>query len=240
MPAGSVRSDSRAGRAYPRHFAPRNCCGPLNPTGPVMILGYTPANAVQPPSTKQPRRGQWLSTLLFALAALVPAPGLAGALYADLDRDGVRDEVTIQNGPRTGLRVWLSGSRSALILPTRHPVLGIAASDVDGDGDLDLIASDTSAKLHVWHTSHRGGLRRTRPHRRPSAAGIWNSSGVTPGSDQPTNAALPNGGSVPTADHSHPESLVPGHRTGRVHAAAGHRVASGHAHPSRPRGPPFG
>jgi hypothetical protein len=109
---------------------------------------------------------------LFALLLLVLAPAVASAddFFADFDRDGVRDIVTIPKAPARGLLVWLSGSRSLLRLRTRRQVTGVTARDVDGDGRLDLVAADGSAKLHVWHHTLHGLFRTRRPrHSTPTA-----------------------------------------------------------------------
>jgi hypothetical protein len=106
------------------------------------------------------------------LAAVVSLAGIwapraaaADELYADLDHDGVRDVVSVQSVPRTGLLVWLSKSNSTLILRTRRLITHIAASDIDGDGRIDLVASDSAARVTVWHRTNRGHLRVTHPRR---------------------------------------------------------------------------
>src|SRR5713101_601817 len=87
--------------------------------------------------------------MAFGLLATFAAEAQAGDFYADLDRDGVRDVVSIQ--PSSGLVVWLSGTKSLLNLPTRRPIMRVTAADIDGDGRIELVASDTAARLHVWH-----------------------------------------------------------------------------------------
>jgi hypothetical protein len=109
---------------------------------------------------------RWTLMALVALAGVwCPRWAAAAEFYADLDHDGIRDIVSIESVPQTGLRVWLSKSNSTLILRTRRQITHIAASDIDGDGRIDLVASDSSSRVHVWHRTTRGQLRVTRPRR---------------------------------------------------------------------------
>src|SRR5437773_1913249 len=95
---------------------------------------HGPSNARRAADTARSTR--WMLAGLFVIAALAWLPGRASAetIYADLDRDGRSDIITIQTVPTPGLRVWLSGSNSSLLLPTRRPITHVTASDIDGDG----------------------------------------------------------------------------------------------------------
>jgi hypothetical protein len=178
---------------------------------------------------------------LFVLAALVwlPARASAETFYADLDRDGRSDIITIQTVPTPGLRVWLSGSNSSLLLPTRRPITHVTVSDIDGDGHIDLIAADSSARVHVWHRTHRGRLRPMHPRDPPRDPDV--SRGVllnTAPGDLPS-AVLDEGSSAPV-DATRPARHTSLNATGLAIVASSRPFDSHGARPPQPRGPPLG
>jgi hypothetical protein len=104
-----------------------------------------------------------LSCSIAALLAVWPGTARAQQLHVDLDRDGVRDNVTIQHAPVSAVRVWLSTSQSERQLRTPVPVLRLAAADVDGDGRPELFAAGASPILLAWRQVAHGRFRPIHP-----------------------------------------------------------------------------
>jgi hypothetical protein len=180
---------------------------------------------------------QLIAALLFAAGASAPRIAAASELYTDIDRDGISDVVSIQSVPSTGLRVWLSKSNVTFVLPTRRPITHVAASDLDGDGHIDLIAADSAAKVHVWHRTPRGHLRPTRPRRSPWRDAI-STSRVGRGCDDGPGPALDDGSSTAAVT-----DLGPARHSNRAISkatptAAAAPVSTGARLPRDPRGPP--
>ncbi len=103
-----------------------------------------------------------------ALAAtFLAVPGVARAqtIFADVDRDGIRDVLSVSNTSRSILQVWFSATQTFRKLHTPRPIFRVAAMDVDGDGRPEIVASDTSARLHVWRQGKSGRLHRVLPRR---------------------------------------------------------------------------
>ncbi len=116
-------------------------------------------------------RARVVWSLFAAAGALAPAAARAQQLHVDLDRDGIRDYVSIQHAPVSAVNIWLSSTDSRRQLVTRRPLLGIAVMDVDGDGHPELLAADASARLHAWRHVGRGRFRPVRPRAHaPSAS----------------------------------------------------------------------
>jgi hypothetical protein len=97
---------------------------------------------------------------------LVARPGLARAdtVYTDIDRDGHRDVLSFSIASRSTLQVWLSSTQTLKQLRISRPILKVGAFDLDGDGHPEIVASDTSAKVHIWRQTKDGRLRRVKPH----------------------------------------------------------------------------
>jgi hypothetical protein len=114
-----------------------------------------------------------------------PATAFADAVYADFDRDGKRDVVSIVPGSKSTLQVWLSATQTLRHLRLPRPVLRVGVFDLDGDGRPEIVASDTDAGLHVWRRTKNGHLRRVRP--RPVVPITFSVS--RPGVGKPINEA---------------------------------------------------
>ena len=176
--------------------------------------------------------------MTLALLTWLPTRAWADDLYADLDRDGVRDVISIQTGPRRGLVVWLSSSQSVFHLPTRLPISRIVAADIDGDGGIDLVAADTSAKIHVWHRSKHGTLRRTHPRHIPPTAGPAHGRGLQESPETPVPAVAGNGPADAPFDAPHPAHQTPLTLGIRCASAADPAAASAALSQLQPRAPP--
>jgi hypothetical protein len=97
---------------------------------------------------------------------LVGRPGIARAdtVYTDLDRDGHRDVLSFSTVSGSTLQVWLSSTQTLRQLRISRPIMKVGAFDLDGDGNPEIVASDTSAKIHIWRQTKDGRLRRVKPH----------------------------------------------------------------------------
>ena len=186
----------------------------------------------------------WLrrvGTVCCGLVAVGLLPGVAaraqaGDFYADLDRDGVRDVISIQ--PSSGLVVWLSGSKSVLKLPTHRPIMRVTAADIDGDGRIELVASDTAARLHVWHQTRGGKLRPTRPRHVPVSPGLTSNRRVHQAPDDASTAAIDEGPAAPPSDAPHPARLPSLDVFGHILALPRIAFRSLDVVPHQPRAPP--
>jgi hypothetical protein len=100
-------------------------------------------------------------------ASILAVPGVAAAetVFADVDRDGIRDVLSVLGTSRSTLQVWISSTQQFRKLHTTRPIYRVVAVDVDGDGRPEIVASDTSAKLHIWRQG-KNGLRRSSLPRR--------------------------------------------------------------------------
>ncbi len=115
---------------------------------------------------------------------MVPAPegssGTTAALLLDYDNDGLLDLLTLSSGGARLLRnlgaKWVDVSAQALPERTRvPPETSLAAGDIDGDGDTDVVLRFRSGTLRIWE--NRGGNK--NPSLRVRIAGrISNRSGV--------------------------------------------------------------
>jgi hypothetical protein len=105
---------------------------------------------------------------LAAVSAVgLPSHATASPIDSDLDRDGIRDSITVEPGRHLGVSVWLSKTNTVSRIRTKQPIASVAAVDLDGDGHPDIVATDTSARLHVWRVTPHGRLRVVRPRPGP-------------------------------------------------------------------------
>jgi hypothetical protein len=97
---------------------------------------------------------------LFAAVFLVllPMGAAAEALQADLDGDGVRDQV-IRGSQPNDLCVVLSRTLQPQRLRLLQPIIRFTTADVDHDGDHDIIAMTAQAGLDIFLNTGRGRFR---------------------------------------------------------------------------------
>jgi hypothetical protein len=118
-------------------------------------------------------------------------------VVADFDGDGRHDRAELQRESSL-LRVWLSKSHSTSVVRSSSALLTIAASDLDGDGRHELIASGALGKLHVW-TKRRHGFVPLHPKREtPRASTGQPSRTVTDRSRDTSGAELQTGRTTPS------------------------------------------
>lgn len=131
--------------------------------------------------------------LAFAGVCLWAEDGLPGALpqarwgtafgaqlaVADFDSDREADGAVIVDhgsprGPGVRIRLHLSGRASAdFAAPSAGGAHSLAVTDIDGDGDLDLIVERalTRQRVHVWLNDGHGDFRKGSIQDFPAAAG---------------------------------------------------------------------
>jgi hypothetical protein len=93
--------------------------------------------------------------LLVAGIPLTSAPARADTLHADFDGDGVRDRIDIGLRVRE-LDVRLSTSRTPQRLRADDLILRFVVTDIDRDGDPDVVASTRRIGLQIWINTGRG------------------------------------------------------------------------------------
>jgi len=104
---------------------------------------------------------------MLAGACLLLSSPLARAaesgLVVDLDGDGVHDRVIVDSREPSLLQVWLSSTDSISTIRNSSPLIGVVATDLDGDHRVELIARDSASGLHVW-TRGKKKFHRVHPH----------------------------------------------------------------------------
>jgi hypothetical protein len=94
----------------------------------------------------------------------------AQTLTADINGDGVRDRIEARRAPAE-LVVRLSNLEPAQHLRFSGSILDIAVTDVDADGNSDLVATTTGrrhVRVFVWTNAGRGKLVTRAPKPRDS------------------------------------------------------------------------
>ena len=125
------------------------------------------------------------------------------------------------------------------MLATRLPVDRVVVTDIDGDGHVEIIASDTSARVHVWRKSARGGLKPTKPKPHPHASTISSDSHLDGLPDSPDGGVPSTGASAPPADGPHPAASIPPSLSSFLVPAGVGPTGAGYASHHRLRGPPL-
>jgi hypothetical protein len=115
-----------------------------------------------------------LGALLFAIPlwALAPSTAAAQTLTVDINGDGVRDRIETRRAPAE-LVVRLSNLEPAQHLRFSGSILDIVVTDVDADGDADVVATTTGGRhvrVFVWTNAGRGKLVTRAPKPRDSLA----------------------------------------------------------------------
>jgi hypothetical protein len=101
----------------------------------------------------------------------------------------------------TALAAVVLSARTASALETFTPptsestrtLVSIVAADIDSDGDLDVVASDTELELHVWINDGTGHFTRRVPMR----PGNWQELPPLPGLD--THSTRSNAFTTPSS-----------------------------------------
>jgi hypothetical protein len=89
-------------------------------------------------------------------------PALPQRAQGDFDGDGRPDVAVIQGGPNgSQVSIRLSGSSSSVYLSA--DVGSLIAEDIDGDGDLDLVAGAASGQVMAWLNDGHGRFTLQEP-----------------------------------------------------------------------------
>lgn len=154
-----LRRPSGAPRRRPGHGA-----------GLVRILHYSGAVEVTrslnvhriTDTWMRPVRRIFFATVCGLATLLAPNLAQADPLRADLDGDGIRDRIESGRDSHE-LSVRLSRTHQWQRLPAHNLIVKFLVTDVDHDGDPDLVATTRQFGLHVWINKGRG-LFETRSH----------------------------------------------------------------------------
>lgn len=173
-------------------------------------------------------------------AVLLCRPGAVQGqnVFADIDRDGHGDVLTVAQGSPKTLQVWLSSTQTLRSLRVSRPIVRVTAFDVDGDGRPEIVASDVSAGLHIWRTKN-GRLHRVRPHRAlPQSLGLSGRSVTRPITEA---ADIPLAGSdwVPAADAPTRSTIHAPDATGLQAGSSSPDIVDPGLTPSSSRAPPI-
>jgi hypothetical protein len=145
--------------------------------------------ASSPARSSRISRAVWL--LLAVLPLLFPSAAAAEVVQADLDGDGIRDQI-VRGAAPSELAVRLSGSPQRRILHLSHKILEIVTADIDHDGDRDIIATTTGPGFEIFLNEGRGRFHAVHA----GVAQHWDRRGIHVGpqaagsdTDNPSDAA---------------------------------------------------
>jgi hypothetical protein len=140
----------------------------------IVLLSFMPRNI----------RAFWV---LVALLALLPAEAANTAASAsaappgawqsvsltnvqpeatsDFDGNGVADAAVVQctDDQTCDIDVQLANGAGEVRLPSPRRIIGLAAVDIDDDGDADLVALDDDGEVDVWLNAGNQGFLRQQP-----------------------------------------------------------------------------
>ena len=98
------------------------------------------------------------------------------AVIADFDQDGRTDWAALLDDD--GITLLLSRQQTAIRLTALPDTTGFAATDIDGDGDTDLVSLGGQDEIRGWNNQGGGsyvhwttGPARERPLKRPASVG---------------------------------------------------------------------
>jgi hypothetical protein len=112
-----------------------------------------------------------LATLCGTAALLMPNLVHAASLRADLDGDGIHDQIEFRRGsPEVAIR--LSATRRWQRLRANDLIVWFVVTDLDRDGDPDLVASTRQSGFHVWINKGRGLFSARSGHLHSPHAGL--------------------------------------------------------------------
>jgi hypothetical protein len=190
------------------------------------------------------RRAGLVRSLAWAVvtAGLSGLPALAAAdtVYADFDRDGLRDIVTVRHsGATSTLEVWLSSTQTLRYLNVSRPILRVRAFDLDGDGRPEIVASDTGAGVHIWRGTKHGHLRRVRPHKAQPDVFSADRHGVDNQAGDSADDPIPGSDWTLAVDAADPFDLLPPNTSIAVALRRASPVLERTLRSSGSRGPPL-
>jgi hypothetical protein len=116
------------------------------------------------------RRVLWLACSSVLLSAPL-AHANPASTAADFDGDGRGDRVTFRSEEPLVVHVWLSATSTTHVIHSSQPLLGVVATDLDGDRRAELVASNQSSGLQIW-TKKPKGFRAFRAKQLPSKPGL--------------------------------------------------------------------
>jgi hypothetical protein len=170
--------------------------------------------------------------VMLAMAALIGAA--VTAMPAPLEPSRPQDDPFVGR-----IAPWNSlpaGLRVALGEPDTH-LVAIVAADIDADGDLDIVASDSALHLYVW-MNDAGHLRQKQPARssslQPEPAGPTIKHGTAP----PPVPTQKDPRSLRAGTEIHPVPLAPMRRATTASPHAGVPAMFAAHTPRAPPAPP--
>jgi hypothetical protein len=96
-----------------------------------------------------------LAALCSFAALLVPSLASADTVRADLDGDGVRDQIEFRRGTRD-LAIRFSSTQRWQQLHVNDLIVRFVLADVNRDGHPDLVANTGASGLRIWLNKGRG------------------------------------------------------------------------------------